>query len=94
MIAAMTETSAPSRTRKAARPQKSTPAKRVKASLLISAEVDIKLTIYAKMHGLDKSEAANQILGEKVKSIFFGTRSASVDPSPDTLEDRQDGPTS
>src|SRR5690348_7016034 len=66
MIATADQTPARPRRRSSAKPQVRD---RIKASLLLSADVDMKLSIRARMLGMDRSALANQILAEAVRGV-------------------------
>jgi hypothetical protein len=57
---------------------------RVKASLLLSAETDLKLTVLAKMRSLDRSLLAEKILSDAVRGVVVSLRGAAHE-----VEDRQ-----
>jgi hypothetical protein len=52
----------------------------VKVSLVLSADVDFKLTVHAKALKMDRSALVNQVLGDALKRFVVQDRSRSDRP--------------
>jgi hypothetical protein len=78
MIATAHETAPakPQRKKSAASPART----RVKASLMLSADVDLRLTVLAKLKGLDKSALAERIIGDATRGVVVSLRGMAADP--------------
>jgi hypothetical protein len=72
----------PSR-RKSAQPPARKSADRVKCTLVLDSQTDLKLTVLAAMRGCDRSALANMLIAEGVKSVVVSLRGQAGEASPD-----------
>jgi hypothetical protein len=80
-------TAAKPRKRLSAKPSDRKAGDRVKCTLLLTAENDLKLTVLAALRGVDRSALVNQVLAEAVRGVVVSLRG----PAGDMGEDRQAG---
>jgi hypothetical protein len=57
-----------------AKPPKGKPAERLKCSLLLTAENDLRLTVLATLRGMDRSTLLNGILDEALRGVVVSLR--------------------
>lgn len=62
-------------------------ADRVRCTLILSAETDLKLGVLAMLRGLDRSALAEKILAEAVRSVVVSIRNQPADVSEDRQSD-------
>src|SRR5512135_1143130 len=57
-----------------AKPQKGKTAERLKCSLLLTPENDLRLTVLATLRGMDRSTLVNAILDEALRGVVVSLR--------------------
>jgi hypothetical protein len=82
MIAAADEiVSAKPRKRLAAKASVRPAADKVKVSIVLSTDVDFKLSVHAAALRIDRSALVNQVLADALKRFVVSDRAKSADPS-------------
>lgn len=63
---------------------------KTKVSIVLSSDVDFKLTVLAASRGVDRSFVVNQALEELTRGVVVSFRGKSADSTLTVTEDRQD----
>jgi hypothetical protein len=77
---------AKARKRSGAKAQERKGADRVRCTLILSAETDLKLGVLAMLRGLDRSALADRILSEAVRSVVVSLRGSAAADTEDRHE--------
>lgn len=76
--------------RPAAKQQASKAADKVKVSIVLTTEVDFRLTVLAAHRGIDRSTLVNQVLEDLTRGVVVSLRGKSADSTLPVAEDRPD----
>jgi hypothetical protein len=71
----------PATRRKNAPAQKQSRPERERATLLLPADVSLRLTVLAHLRGLDRSTLASELIGEATRHVVVALRGQSTSPS-------------